>query len=124
MSKLKYHIRVNQTNINGGFFSPDSSEHWYWPVNGKSADVFLDVSNRCLIAGLMVNDVLYIMAYNVYADGGGPFGFAFQGTTVIRVTNPNDDPDVGTTNFSTSLTNDICSNGLGLYPTCPIQMDN
>jgi hypothetical protein len=34
--KLNFHIRVNKTNPNGGFFSPDSSEHWYWPVNGKN----------------------------------------------------------------------------------------
>lgn len=44
------------------------------------------------------------MAYNVYADGGGPFGFAFQGTTVIQVTNPKADPDVRSL-YSLSLIN-------------------
>jgi len=92
-NNLNYHIRINQTNENGGFFTPDSSEHWYWPVNGmlhviSSSSIWRDM------LGILIDNTLYIFAYNVYADGGGPFGFAFQGTTVIRVSNPHSTTDV------------------------------
>jgi len=73
---LDFHIRKDPKNVNSGFFTPNETDSWFWPISGVS-----------------YQDKIYLFAYYVYNNGTGPFGFAFHGTAVITVTNVTANPD-------------------------------
>jgi len=65
-----------QNTQHGGFFSPTNQTTWFWPT-----------------AGIVVEDNLFVLAYEVYMLGNGQWGFAFIGTSIIHVTSSlEDDP--------------------------------
>jgi len=68
-------IKFNFSNVNSGFWTPSKNTDWYWP---------------CI--GAMVENELFVFAYQVYTVGSGQWGFAFRGTAVIHVRNPTASP--------------------------------
>ena len=79
-SPLQWFIRFNKSRpVNSGFFSPAALNNWYWPT-----------------AGFYANGKLFLLNYLVYSTSGGPgddLSFLFNGTTVITISNPEDDPN-------------------------------
>jgi len=72
---MQFFIRRDEKNKNSGFFTPVQQSDWFWPI-----------------CGLSHGGKIFIFAIEAYANGTGPFGFAFRGTAVITVDNPSVNP--------------------------------
>jgi hypothetical protein len=72
---LDFFIRSTPNNPNSGFFTPEDTQSWFWPISG-----------------IYLENKIYLFAYYVYANGTGAFGYSFHGSTVITITNTTTPP--------------------------------
>lgn len=105
---LQYFWKYDEAHpIHGGFFSPPNVTHFLWPI-----------------AGITAQNQLFVFAFNVYNTGTGQFGiinndnrksadlstdFAFNGTTLVHVPDPQQQPQqwTYTTHYMPHTNNDL-----------------